>query len=52
MVRLYDVYCGERFCGRYLAMDEQSAINQSFMKTGGASAYSGAPKHLYKAIEV
>jgi hypothetical protein len=34
MVRLYDVYCGERFCGRYLAMNEQSAINQSFMKTG------------------
>jgi len=52
MVRLYEVYCGERFCGRYLAINEQSAIQQSFNKTGSASAYSGNPKHLYKAVAV
>jgi hypothetical protein len=52
MVRLYDVYCGERFCGRYVAINEPSAIDQSFNKTGGASAYSGNPKHLYKAVAV
>jgi len=52
MVRLYDVYCGERFCGRYLAINEQSAIDQSFNRTGGASVYSGNPKHLYKAVIV
>ncbi len=52
MVRLYEVYCGERFCGRYLAINEQSAIDQSLNKTGGASAYSGNPKHLYKAVAV
>ena len=52
MVGMYEVYCGERFCGRYLAVNEQSAIDQSFNKTGGASAYSGNPKHLYKAVAV
>jgi len=52
MVRLYEVYCDERFCGRYLAINEQSAIEQSFNKTGGASAYSGNPRHLYRAVAV
>ena len=52
MVRIYEVYCGERFVGQYRAFSEQSAIDQAYMKTGSASAYTGNARHMYKAVEV
>ena len=51
MVRVYQVYCGERYVGEYLAINEQSAIDQAYMKTGSASAYTGNGKHLYTVRE-
>ena len=52
MVRIYEVYCGERFIGQYRALNEQSAIQQAYMKTGSASAYTGNARHMYKAVAV
>ena len=52
MVRIYDVYCGERYIGRYQSINEQSAIAQAYMKTGSASAYTGNARHMYKAVAV
>jgi len=52
MVRMYDVYCGERYIGRYRALNADSAIQQAHMKTGSASAYTGNARHMYKAKEV
>ena len=52
MVRIYEVYCGERYIGRYRALTEKSAIEQAYMKTGSASAYTGNARHMYKAVEI
>lgn len=52
MVRIYEVYCGERYIGRYRALTEKSAIEQAYMKTGSASAYAGNARHMYKAVVV
>ena len=52
MVRIYEVYCGERYIGQYRALNADDAINQAYMKTGSASAYTGNAKHLYKAKEL
>ena len=52
MVRTYEVYCGERYIGRYRAFNEEGAIEQAYMKTGSSSAYSGNARHMYKAKAV
>ena len=52
MVRIYEVYCRERYIGRYRALTEESAIEQAYMKTGSASAYTGNARHMYKAVVV
>ena len=52
MVRLYEVYCGQRYIGVYRALSEQSAIEQAYMKTGSASAYTGNAQHMFKAVVV
>lgn len=52
MVNLYAVYCGDRFIGYYKAVSEAGAIEQAYMKTGSASAYTGNAKHMYKANKV
>jgi hypothetical protein len=52
MVRIYEVYCGERYIGRYRALTEKLAIEQAYMKTGSASAYTGNARHMYKAVVV
>ena len=52
MVRIYEVYCGERYIGRYRALTEKSAIEQAYMKTGSASAYTGNARRMYKAVAV
>lgn len=50
MVKIYQVYCGERFIGQYRALNADSAIQQAYMKSGSASAYTGNAKHMYKAV--
>jgi hypothetical protein len=52
MVNIYAVYCGERFIGYYRAASENGAIEQAYMKTGSASAYTGNARHMYKASKV
>ena len=52
MVGIYEVYCGERYIGVYRAFSEKDAIEQAYMKTGSASAYTGNARHMYKAIEL
>lgn len=52
MVRIFEVYCGGRFIGRYRALSEKSAIEQAYMKTGSASAYTGNARHMYKAVAI
>ncbi len=52
MVRYYDVYCGDRYIGRYRDYTAQGAIDQAYMKTGSASKYTGNGRHMYKAKEV
>jgi len=39
---MYTVYCGQRNVGKYLARNEQDAINKA------ASNQSGNAKHLYR----
>jgi hypothetical protein len=52
MVNTYAVYCGDRFVGYYRAASETGAIEQAYMKTGSASAYTGNARHMYKASKV
>lgn len=52
MVRIYEVYCGDRYVGRYRDYTEQGAIEQAYMKTGSSSAYTGNARHMYKAVRV
>ena len=52
MVGMYEVYCNERYIGVYRAFSEKDAIQQAYMKTGSASAYTGNARHMYKAIAV
>ena len=52
MVNTYAVYCGDRFIGYYRAYSENGAIEQAYMKTGSASAYTGNARHMYKASKV
>ena len=52
MFRVYEVYCGERYIGRYRDLTPKGAIEQAYMKTGSASAYTGNARHMYKAVEV
>ena len=52
MVRIYEVYCGDRYIGRYKSINEKSAIEQAYMKTGSASAYTGNAQHMYRAVAV
>ena len=52
MVRMYEVYCGGRYIGVYRAFSEKDAIEQAYMKTGSASAYTGNARHMYKALKL
>lgn len=51
MVKMYEVYCGQRYIGIYRAFSETDAIEQAYMKTGSASAYTGNARHMYRAQE-
>ena len=48
----YAVYCGDRFIGYYRAYSETGAIEQAYMKTGSASAYTGNAQHMYRANKI
>jgi len=52
MVKIFAVYCGERYIGRYRDFTPQGAIEQAYNKTGSASAYTGNARHMYKAVQV
>lgn len=52
MVKIFKVYCGDRYVGRYRDFTEQGAIEQAYMKTRSASAYTGNARHMYRAVEV
>lgn len=52
MVKIFAVYCGERYIGKYRDFTPQGAIEQAYKKTGSASAYSGNARHMYKAVQV
>jgi len=52
MVNTYAVYCGDRFVGYYSAASETGAVEQAYMKTGSASAYTGNARHMYKALKL
>ena len=50
MIRYYTVYYdGQLMAQGIRAMSESDAINQVYMKTGSASAYSGRALRLYSA---
>jgi len=52
MVKIFKVYCGDRYVGRYRDYTPEGAIEQAYMKTGSASAYTGNARHMYKATEL
>lgn len=50
MIYYFDVYYdGHLMAPNIRAYSEKDAIEQVYMKTGGASAYSGRARRLYKA---
>lgn len=53
MIGYYNVYYnGELIARGIRAMSESDAINQAYMKTGSASAYTGRARQNYSAIRV
>ena len=52
MVKIFEVYCGDRYVGRYRDYTPEGAIEQAYMKTGSSSAYTGNARHMYKATEL
>ena len=50
MIRYYNVfYDGQLIAQSVRAMSESDAVNQVYMKTGSASAYTGRASRLYTA---
>ena len=50
MIYYFDIYYdGHLMAPNIRAYSEKDAIEQVYMKTGGASAYSGRARRLYKA---
>lgn len=50
MIRYYNVYYDGQLMARGIrAMSESDAVNQVYMKTGSASAYTGRAHRLYTA---
>lgn len=52
MIYTYDIFYKGKLLGRVRAISESSAIETAYMKTGGASAYSGRAHRLYSAKRV
>lgn len=54
MVRIYEVYCGERFVGQYQGTSEEDAIMNATRKRreDGRKNLKSAMFHLYKAVAV
>lgn len=52
MVNIYAVYFKDTLVGYYRAFSENSAIEQAYMKTGSASAYTGPGRKDYVARKV
>ena len=53
MIGYFDVYYeGRLIATRIRAFSREGAIEQAYMKTGSASAYTGNARRLYKAVRV
>jgi len=53
MIGYFDVYYeGRLIASRVRASSREDAIEQAYMKTGSASAYTGRARRLYKAVRV
>ena len=53
MIGYFDVYYeGRLMASRVRAVSREDAIEQVYMKTGSASAYTGKAKRLYKAVRI
>lgn len=53
MIGYFDVYYeGRLIATRIRAFSREDAIEQAYMKTGSASAYTGNARRLYKAVRV
>ena len=51
-IKLYEVYCGQRYIGVYKGMSKEDACKRAYMKTGSGSAYAGNAQHMYNAKEL
>jgi len=51
MINLYKVYYQDKLIGLYRAYSSEDAIEQAYMKTGSASAYTGKARRLYHAYK-
>lgn len=51
MISIYKVYYQDELIGLYRAYSSEDAIEQAYMKTGCASAYSGKARRLYHAYK-
>jgi ribosomal protein L20A (L18A) len=53
MIGYFDVYYeGQLITSRVRAFSKEDAIQQVYMKTGSASAYTGKARRLYKAVRI
>lgn len=52
MVNYYRVFCQDTLVACIRAINEADAINQAYMKTGSASAYTGSARHHYTAVKI
>lgn len=49
MIYTWNIFYDGKYLGQVRAFSESSAIHTAYMKTGGASAYSGRASRLYTA---
>lgn len=52
MFNYYEVFLNDKFVGTFKDFSQEGAINQAYMKFGGASRYTGAGRDSFTAIRL